>query len=98
MINPLFYAKERVVKEFLGGKIGHYQIKESSVALEVEEYTLKAQEDVYTLAAKLFGKDYDDFWTYIADINMLRDLDEWKAGDVILLPKILLRDTEVQPL
>ena len=69
MINSNFYNKRNLITQFLGGKIQHYPIKDASVTLEWYNYSLKVDETLYTIAAKIFGQNLEYMWTYIADNN-----------------------------
>lgn len=95
MISPVFYNKKNLVAEYLGGKVPHYAIKDPSVTLEWYDYVLKVNETLYTVTAKLFGKDMEYLWTYIADNNPPRHVDDWNPGDIVRLPRIIIRDTDV---
>ena len=94
MISPTFYNKKNLVAEYLGGLVPHYAVKDPSVTLEWYEYILQVNETLYTVAERLFGKNLEYMWTYIADNNPPRPVDDWRVGDVIRLPKIIIRDTD----
>lgn len=94
MISPNFYNKKGLTAQFLGGKISHFPIKDPSVTLEWYEYVIKANETLYTIAQRVFGKNLEYMWTLIADNNPPRHPDEWSAGDIIRLPKIIIRDSD----
>lgn len=94
MISPTFYNKKNLISQFFEGKVSHYPIKDPSVTLEWYEYIIKANETLYSIAARIFGKNLEYMWTYIADNNPPRLPDEWNPGDVIRLPKILIRDSD----
>ena len=94
MINSTFYNKKNLVCQFLGGKVPHYPIKNPSVTLEWYTYTIKANENLYTIAERLFGKGLGYMWTYIADNNPPRFPDEWVPGDTIRLPRVIMRDSD----
>lgn len=96
MISPAFYNKKNIVTSFLGGKTQHYPIKSPSVTWKWYDYTLMAHETLYTVAARIFGANLEYMWTLIADNNPPRHPDEWNAGDVIRLPKIIIRDSDTQ--
>lgn len=99
MISPTFYNKKNIVKVLLGGGIYHFPAKDPSVTVEWYDYVMKANETLYTIAAKLFGKNLEYMWTYIADNNPPRMPDSWNAGDIIRLPKIIIRDSDtIKPL
>lgn len=95
MISPTFYNKRNVVAEYLDGLVPHYAIKDPSVTLEWYDYVLKVNETLYTVAAKIFGRDLEYMWTYIADNNPPRHVDDWNPGDIIRLPKVIIRDSDV---
>lgn len=95
MINNGFYNYHNLKEEYLGGKVQHYPIKDASVTLEWYEYVVKAGETLYSIAAKVFGSTMMQNWTYIADNNPLRNPDDWRMGDVLRLPKVIIRDTIV---
>lgn len=93
MINNGFYNYHNLKEEYLGGKVQHYPIKDASVTLEWYEYVVKAGETLYSIAAKVFGSTMMQNWTYIADNNPPRNPDDWRMGDVLRLPKVIIRDT-----
>ena len=95
MINNGFYNYHNLTEEYLGGKVQHYPIKDASVTLEWYEYVVKAGETLYSIAAKVFGSTMMQNWTYIADNNPPRNPDDWRMGDVLRLPKVIIRDTIV---
>lgn len=94
MISPTFYNKKNLTAQFLGGKVSHYPVKDASVTLEWYDYIIKKNETLYSIAEKIFGKGLEYLWTYIADNNPPRLPDAWNAGDVIRLPKIIIRDSD----
>lgn len=94
MISPNFYTKRNLVEQFLGGKVPHYPVKDASVALEWYDYLIKANETLYTIAARIFGDNLEYMWTYIADNNPPRMPDDWHVGDVVRLPRIIIRDSD----
>lgn len=94
MISPNFYNKKGLTSQFLEGKVFHYPIKDPSVTLEWYEYIIKANETIYTISQKVFGKNLEYMWTLIADNNPPRHPDEWTAGDIIKLPRIIIRDSD----
>lgn len=95
MISSAFYNKKNVVNQLLGGKVSHYPIKDPSVTLEWYEYVMKHNETLYTVAEKIFGSDLEHLWTYIADNNPPRLPDDWHVGDIVRLPKIIIRDSDI---
>lgn len=94
MINSAFYNKKNLIAQYLGGKVNHYPIKDKSVTLEWYDYVLKANETIYTVAERIFGDTLDYMWTYIADNNPPIHPDDWRAGDTIRLPKVIIRDSD----
>lgn len=94
MINSTFYNKKNTVTYFLGGKVSHFAVKDPSVTLQWYEYVVKANETLYTIAARLFGDGLEYMWTYIADNNPPRMPDDWNPGDILRLPKIIIRDSD----
>lgn len=94
MISPNFYNKKNLSAQFLGGKVSHYPIKDASVTAEWYEYVIKANENLYKIAARIFGRNLEYMWTYIADNNPPRQPDDWNPGDIIRLPKIIIRDSD----
>lgn len=95
MISASFYNKKNVVNQLLGGKVSHYPIKDPSVTIEWYEYVMKHNETLYTVAEKIFGSDLEHLWTYIADNNPPRLPDDWHVGDIVRLPKIIIRDSDI---
>ena len=94
MISPTFYNKKNLITQYLGGKVQHYPIKDKSVTLEWYDYVLKVNETIYSVAERIFGDNLEYLWTYIADNNTLIHPDNWKAGDIIRLPKVIIRDSD----
>ena len=95
MISAAFYNKKNVVNQLLGGKVSHYPIKDPSVTIEWYEYVMKHNETLYTVAEKIFGSDLEHLWTYIADNNPPRLPDDWHVGDIVRLPKVIIKDSDV---
>lgn len=96
MINSAFYNKKRLESTYLNGKVEHFPIKSRSVTLEWYDHVMLEGETIYTIAEKVFGKGLGHLWTYIADNNILRHPDSWKIGDIIKLPKVILKDSDTQ--
>ena len=94
MISPTFYNKKNLISQFLEGKVQHYPIKDPSVTIEWYEYIIMANETLYSIAARIFGRNLEYMWTYIADNNPPRLPDDWNPGDIIRLPKIIIRDSD----
>jgi len=94
MVNQNFYVKRNLVAKFLDAKVPHYLAKDPSITLEWYFYTVKQGETLYTIAERIFGKGLGHFWTYIADNNTPKFPDDWKVGDVLRLPKLLVRDSD----
>lgn len=94
MINSTFYNKKNLVIQFLGARVSHYPVKDPSVTVEWYDYVVKANESIYTIASRIFGKHLEYLWTYIADNNPPRHPDDWSAGDIIRLPKVIIRDSD----
>lgn len=94
MISPSFYNKKNLISLFFGGKVEHYPVKDPSVTIEWYEYIIKANENLYSIAARIFGTNLEYLWTYIADNNPPRQPDDWVAGDIIRLPNIIVRDSD----
>ena len=94
MISTTFYNKKNLVTQFLGGKIPHYPVKDPSVTIEWYDYIVKKHETIYQIAERIFGKGLEYMWTYIADNNPPRHPDDWNAGDIIRLPKVIIRDSD----
>lgn len=94
MISNVFYNKANLVQDFFSQKVLHFPAKDKSVSVEWREYVLTEGETLYSLAAKLFGKNLDYMWTYIADNNPLIHPDAWQSGDIIKLPQVIIRDTD----
>lgn len=95
MISAAFYNKKNVVNQLLGGKVSHYPIKDPSVTIEWYEYVMKHNETFYTVAERIFGSDLEHLWTYIADNNPPRLPDDWHVGDIVRLPKVIIRDSDI---
>lgn len=94
MISSSFYNKKNTLNQLLGGNVSHYPIKNPSVTLEWYNYTMLAGETLYTVAERIFGEDLEHLWTYIADNNPPRFPDDWHTGDIVRLPKVIVRDLE----
>lgn len=96
MISNAFYNKKNTRKWFFNGKIEHFPAKEPSVTLEWYSYTIKANENLFTITQKVFGKNLEHMWTLIADNNPPRHPDSWKSGDIIKLPKVIIKDSDIR--
>ena len=94
MISPNFYIKQNLVRQYLGAGVYHFPIKDPSITIEWYNYTLKGTDTIYTIAERLFGKNLEYLWTYIADNNPPRHPDDWHMGDIMRLPKIIIRDSD----
>ena len=94
MISQNFYTKSNLISQFLGGKVLHYPVKNPSITLEWYEYSMGSYETIYTIAVKLFGNELGHLWTYIADNNPPRQPDDWTTGDIIRLPKVIIKDSD----
>lgn len=94
MISSAFYNKKNLVKTLLDRKVFHYPAKNPSVTVEWYEYVIKAHETIYTIAERVFGRNLEYMWTYIADNNPPRHPDDWTAGDIIKLPRVIVRDSD----
>lgn len=92
MINPTFYTDKNTVKQYFKGKTTHYALKELVTVVGTYDYVLKFGENMYTLAIDLFGADKEHFWTILAEINELREPDDWEAEEVVKLPKIVVNE------
>ena len=95
MISQQFYNRKRLVQCYLGD-ILHYPIKDASVTLEWYDYILKYGEDIYKISAKLFGEGLEHLWPFILDNNPPRHPDDWRQGDIIKLPRVIIRDSDTQ--
>lgn len=94
MISSSFYNKRNLSADLLGGKVSHYAVKDPSVTIEWYNYTVKSFENLYTIAAKVFGSGSERLWTYIADNNPPRSPFDWEMGDIIKLPRIIIKDSD----
>lgn len=94
MISPTFYNKKNLVTSYLGGKVLHFPIKDASVTTEWYEHVILADETLYSIAADIFGKNLSYLWTLIADNNPPRLPDDWRPGDIIRLPRVIIRDSD----
>lgn len=94
MISSIFYNRANLVKVFFEGKALHFPLKDASVTLIWYNYTMTSVDSIYTLAVKVFGENLEYMWTYIADNNHIKHPDSWKTGDIIKLPKVIVRDTD----
>lgn len=93
MIYPNFYRKENLEKSYFGGKAFHFPLRQRFVIVGQYRYTLREGEDLLLLAQKVFGAGYSYFWTIIAEINPTKSPDEWHAGEIVLLPKIVVANS-----
>lgn len=96
MISPNYYTEANTQKTYLGGKVRHYMLKNRAVVLKKYPYVIKEGETIYSIAYKVFDSFGIHNWTIITDINQLRPISEWKAGDLIYLPEIILKDPEIR--
>ena len=96
-ISPQYYTKDsnndsNVQQIYLGGLRRHYLHKDRSVVLSTYTRELSFGESAYSLAKEIFGEENQYLWTIISDINILRFPEDWEAGDVLLLPEIIVSD------
>lgn len=96
MISPSFYNKKNTVEGFLDNDVLCYPAKSPSVTWEWYDHILEAHETLFTVAARIFGQNLEYMWTLIADNNPPVHPDDWRAGDVIRLPRIIIRDSDTQ--
>lgn len=94
MISPHYYNRKNLTSRFFKGNVRHFLPKDPSITVEWYDYIIKANETIYTIAERIFGKGLEYMWTYIADNNPPRMPDAWSAGDTIRLPKVILRDSD----
>jgi hypothetical protein len=92
MISPKYYNEENLKQVYLNGKLRHYMHKDKATVVKKRPYTLLYGEDIYTLAERIFGSDSLYHWTIIADINKLRRPDDWKEGEVVWIPEIIVNE------
>lgn len=92
MISPDFYNQDNSVALFLGGKIQHFLRKPRTVVIQSFQLPLEYGDNMYTMATKIFGPDLERYWPVIADINDLRQPDDWNPGEVVNLPEIIVTD------
>ena len=91
MIAPLYYAKSNWVRLFT--KANHFLPKERVLATKVKEYVMKQGETLYDIARKIFGNNRENYWTIIAELNEPRMPDEWEAGEIILIPEVIIQES-----
>lgn len=94
MINKNFYNSKNLIKQYLGGKVSHYPIKDASVTIKDYNYRLVAGDSIHVIAEGVFGRGMDNLWPYLADNNRLNHPDDWTIGDVFKLPLIIIKDTD----
>lgn len=93
MINSDFYTVSNTARVYLEGKVPHFIAKDPTITLEQYPYTIKLGETIYSIAEKVFGKGLGHLWTIIADNNPPRMPDDWAVGDVVYLPRVILKDS-----
>lgn len=94
MISSNFYKKRNLSADLLGGKVAHYAVKDPSITIEWYNYTVKSHENLYTITANVFGKGKEHLWTYIADNNPPRSPFDWEMGDIVRLPKVIIKESD----
>lgn len=94
MISKEFYNSKNLIKQYLGGKVSHYPIKDASVTLKDFNYRLVAGDSLQVIAEGVFGRGMDSFWPYLADNNRLNHPDDWTIGDNFKLPLLIIKDTD----
>lgn len=95
MISPDYLSEGSIVSQYSEGVL-HYQVQPRYKVLSHSEYTLGVSETVYKIARQIFGSDKEYLWTIIADLNPHKRVEEWVAGDVILIPtEVVERRNEV---
>lgn len=93
MISSSFYNKKRLCTLYASAP--HFPHKQSAVILKHSKHILRQGETVYTLAEKYFGEGNDAMWTFIADANPTRHPSYWKEGDVIRIPMLIVKETNI---
>lgn len=93
MIFPLYYIPERKVAFFFEGKISHYARKERTKVFEKVPYLVKSGDNLYSIAASIFGNSGEYHWTIISDINGNRMPYDLQIGETIFLPRLILEET-----
>lgn len=94
MICKGFYNSKNLTRQYLGGKVYHYPIKEASVTLRSYKYRLSGGETIHSVAITVFGEGLDYLWPFLADNNPLRHPDDWSLGDFLKLPELIIKDTD----
>ena len=98
MINPNFYQPIKAVKIYFDGRVQHYLQRSRTVVLKKYPYVMKEGDDVYSLALRVFGETGMFFWTIIAECNNTKMPDQWRIGETIYLPEVILNDPEIRTL
>lgn len=92
MISPEYYNPDNTVQLFLGGKVKHFLRKPKSVVAKSFTLTTEYGDNLYMLASKLFGPQMERLWPIIGDINPARQPDEWRPGESVIMPEIIISD------
>lgn len=92
-ISPKYYNPSNTTQAYISSRRNHYLHKERIVVVKSYAYVLDYGEDMYSLAKKLFGEANQYMWTIIADLNELREPQDWKAGETVLLPELIVSET-----
>jgi hypothetical protein len=92
MISPSYYVPDNLVQLYRGGRVRHFLQKPRTVTVSSREAILNFGDTLTSKAAELFGPENEFFWTIIADGMPVRYPDNYQAGDVIRLPRIVLND------
>ena len=95
-ISPQYYKETNTVKVFFEGKRSHFLQKERAIVIDKYAYILNYGDDMYSLAARIFGKENQYLWTIIADINELREPTDWEVGETIYLPLLIVNESLVE--
>jgi hypothetical protein len=89
MIAKTFHDNALIKGAYMGTTRPHYPLRELAEIQGFDEVTLMAGEDLYDLAIRIFGEGNEDLWYVLAESNPLRDPTDYKAGDVVRVPRVV---------
>lgn len=93
MISQGFYISDLAVQYFHAKTIKHFPIKDKTHVISKVPYTIKESDTIYSIASNWFGENNQFHWTIITDLNNYIRFEDLQVGDIIYLPKIIIKDT-----
>lgn len=90
-----YYTKSRQVTSKLSGGRPHYVFRPRTIVTQSFVKPLEMGENPYTAALDYY--DDDKLYYYISDVNLGRNPFNWEAGDNLLIPNIIVKESKDKP-